>query len=52
MIALFECLLCESIPAFWAIDSSSHLHCYIEVATFNGEIEAGIFILDKMQRNL
>ena len=52
MVALLQSLLSKTLPAFRAIDSTCGLKGNVEVATFDGQIEASILVLDEMKCNL
>lgn len=52
MIALLEGLLRKALPTVWAVNRLGGLQSHIEVTALDRKIEARVFVLDKVQRNL
>jgi hypothetical protein len=52
MVALLQCGCTKSGPHILPVDLSGHLGCHLQVAAFDGEIESGLRILDKVEGNL
>lgn len=52
VVALFQRLLCETLPAVRPIDGLSGLQRYVEVTAFDCEVEARVFVLYKVQCDL
>jgi hypothetical protein len=52
VITLFQCLLSQTFPAFWAVDDLRGLKGDVKVTTFYSQVKPGIFVLHKMECNL
>ena len=52
VVALLQGLLRKAFPAFGPVDALRCLQCDVKIATFNREIEACVFVLDEVQRDL
>lgn len=52
MVSLFKTLLCHAIPTLGSIDCPCHFNGDIEVAAFDGQIEASFFVFNKVQCDL
>jgi len=45
-------LLGKTVPAFRTVNRFGSLKCDIKIATLDGQVETGIFILNEMKCNL
>lgn len=52
MVALFQCLLRESLPAFRSVDNFSCLESNVKIAALDGEVKSRIFVFNEMKRDL
>ena len=52
MVALFQCLLCQTLPALRSVDLFRCLHCHFKVTTFNGKLKSSVCLLHEVKRDL
>lgn len=52
MVALFQSLLSQTVPALFAVQSFGCVESDLEVAALNGEVESSRLVLHKVQSNL
>ena len=52
MITLLESLLRKTVPTICAVDSRRRFQCDIKVTALNGQVEAGVLVLDEVERDL
>lgn len=52
MVALFQCLLCQTLPALWSVDLFRCLHCHLEVTAFDRKLKSSVRLLHEVKRDL